>query len=57
MTLPGLRPAAFEAPVAIILYYLNRDFVQYRGIACAMSPPWGQGWRKGGLLLEPEVRG
>jgi len=24
--LQGLRPAAFEAPFAIVLYYLNRDF-------------------------------
>ena len=25
-TLQGLRPAAFEAPVAIVLYYQNHDF-------------------------------
>jgi hypothetical protein len=24
--LSGLRPAAFEAPVAKVLFYLNRDF-------------------------------
>jgi len=44
---PGASPRRYGAPVAIVLYYQNRDFRYYRGIACAPDPGWGQGWRKG----------
>jgi hypothetical protein len=44
---PGVSTQPLWRPIAIMFYYLDRNFRQYRGIACAMSPQWGQGRRKG----------
>jgi hypothetical protein len=47
LTLQGLRPAPLAPPIAIELYYLNRDFRKYRGIACAPAPGGGRAGAKG----------
>ncbi len=50
-TLLGLRPAAVGAPVAIMLYYPDRDFPGTTEESYAPPPPTGAGMAQGGLKI------
>ena len=39
---PGASPRRYGALFAIVLYYLNRDFRLYKGIACTSAPNGGR---------------
>jgi hypothetical protein len=43
----GVSPRHSGAPVARVLYYLNRDSGYYRGIACAPAPDGGRAGLRG----------
>ncbi len=54
MTLLGLRPAAVAPPVAIMLYYPDRDFGNIEE-SYAPPPPTGAGMAQGGFKSSKKI--
>ena len=44
---PAAPPRRNGAPIAIMFYYLDRDFREYREIACAPAPKGGRAGARG----------